>query len=146
MCVTKIAVVEVILVLYCYTSIHMHVLRVWILLSSRAIAWSPHPAGMRPKYISLPSKSSPVASESGGDLNFASRIESGKAAICSTVAGTVAATPFLLLAPGAFRAPEWEFQADGLPIMLFLFGMCEPIASVCTNAYYGGHQQMRDYF
>ena len=50
----------------------------------------------------------------GGEDEAAKRAESGKAAIVSLVSGTVGALPFLLLDPGAFSEPSWEFQADGL--------------------------------
>ena len=53
----------------------------------------------------------------------AKRAESGKAGAVSLVAGVVAASPFLLFGPGAFEAPSWELQADGLAIMLLLFGV-----------------------
>lgn len=52
----------------------------------------------------------------------AKRAQSGKAALCSTIAGMAGSLPFLLVDPNAFTSPAWEFQADGLAIMLFLFG------------------------
>lgn len=59
----------------------------------------------------------------GGEDENAKRAESGKAAAVSLVSGMTAALPFLLLGPGAFTSPSWEFQADGLALMLFLFGV-----------------------
>lgn len=56
------------------------------------------------------------------DLN-AKRAESGKAGAVSLIAGTIAATPFLCFGPGAFTSPTWELQADGLALMLLLFGV-----------------------
>ena len=49
-----------------------------------------------------------------GEDEAAKRAESGKAAMVSLISGTVGALPFLLLDPGAFSEPSWEFQADGL--------------------------------
>ena len=58
----------------------------------------------------------------------AKRAESGKAAAASLVAGTAGGLPFLLLAkfaqiPPGYSDPTWEFQADGLALMLLLFGV-----------------------
>ncbi|KAL1496011.1 hypothetical protein AB1Y20_014645 [Prymnesium parvum] len=103
-----------------------------LLLSlSPACAWTPRPL-VRASGIALPGRvltapatrvpPSPMARE-GREDEAAKRVESGKAAISSTLAGMVAALPFLLLGPGAFTTPEWEFQADGLAITLFLFGV-----------------------
>jgi hypothetical protein len=50
----------------------------------------------------------------GGEDEAAKRAESGKAAVVSLLAGTAGSLPFLLLDPGAFSSPQWEFQADGL--------------------------------
>jgi len=77
----------------------------------------------------LPQKSirfaRPVAMLEGGaaEDEAAKRAESGKAAIVSLLSGSTAALPFLLLDPGAFVSPAWEFQADGLAVMLLLFGV-----------------------
>ena len=58
----------------------------------------------------------------------AKRAESGKAAAVSLVAGTAGGLPFLLLSkfaqiPPGFSETSWEFQADGLALMLLLFGV-----------------------
>ena len=55
------------------------------------------------------------------DLN-AKRAESGKAALISAVVGSVGGLPVTLLDPNRFT-PQWELQADGLALMLFLFGV-----------------------
>lgn len=52
----------------------------------------------------------------------AKRAESGKAAVAATVAGNIGGLPVTLLDPNAFT-PQWELQADGLAIMLLLFGV-----------------------
>ena len=77
----------------------------------------------------------------GGEDDALKRAESGKAALVSLLSGTIAATPFLVIGPGAFTSPSWEFQADGLAIMLFLFGVVYRYAvrtdenPVLTSAY-----------
>ena len=58
----------------------------------------------------------------------AKRAESGKAAAASLFAGTAGGLPFLLLGkaaeiPPGFTAAAWELQADGLAVMLLLFGV-----------------------
>ena len=58
----------------------------------------------------------------------AKRAESGKAAAVSLFAGTAGGLPFLLLSkaaqiPPGFSETSWEFQADGLALMLLLFGV-----------------------
>lgn len=50
------------------------------------------------------------------------RAESGKAAVLSAVAGSIATLPAALLAPDAF-SPQWEFATDALGVQLFLFGV-----------------------
>jgi len=69
--------------------------------------------------------SRPVTMMDGGSTEdeAAKRAESGKAAVVALLSGSTAALPFLLLDPGAFVSPAWEFQADGLALMLLLFGV-----------------------
>ena len=52
----------------------------------------------------------------------AKRAESGKAALAATFAGNLGSLPVTLLDPSRFT-PQWELQADGLAIMLLLFGV-----------------------
>eukprot|EP00320_Phaeocystis_rex_P009811 CAMPEP_0119095330 /NCGR_PEP_ID=MMETSP1178-20130426/169130_1 /TAXON_ID=33656 /ORGANISM="unid sp, Strain CCMP2000" /LENGTH=210 /DNA_ID=CAMNT_0007079125 /DNA_START=26 /DNA_END=658 /DNA_ORIENTATION=+ len=64
----------------------------------------------------------------GGEDEAAKRAESGKAAAVSLIAGTAGGLPFLLLGkaaeiPPGFTAAAWELQADGLAVMLLLFGI-----------------------
>lgn len=64
----------------------------------------------------------------GGEDLAAKRAESGKAAAISLVAGTAGGLPFLLLGkffeiPPGFTPAAWELQADGLAVMLLLFGV-----------------------
>ena len=52
----------------------------------------------------------------------AKRAESGKAAVAATIAGNLGGLPATMLDPSRFT-PQWELQADGLAIMLLLFGV-----------------------
>ena len=64
----------------------------------------------------------------GGEDLAAKRAESGKAGAVSLIAGTAGGLPFLLLGkaaeiPPGFTPAAWELQADGLAVMLLLFGV-----------------------
>ena len=94
------------------------------LCASTASAWNPQPPGaLRCARLTTTRCQHTAVAMTGGEDEAAKRMESGKAAISSTVVGMTAALPFLLLGPGAFTAPAWELQADGLALMLFLFGV-----------------------
>jgi hypothetical protein len=49
------------------------------------------------------------------------------------LSGAAASSPLLLLGPGAFTSPSWEFQADGLALMLLLFGVVYRYAVRCDT-------------
>ena len=104
-----------------------------VVLSSAHAFSPPISSGLRSR-SAAPQKSRPALARPSLQLvrmqedEAAKRAESGKAAIGSTIAGMIAALPFLLLGPGAFTSPAWELQADGLAIMLFLFGATRPFS------------------
>ena len=79
---------------------------------------------LAPRTVPLSTRGAIVMQE---DL-AAKRAESGKAGAVSLVAGTAGSLPFLLLGKAAQIPPGysdalWEFQADGLALMLLLFGV-----------------------
>lgn len=99
-----------------------HTLILCFSLASAAAFVSPARA---PRHGRSVSRSSQVVLQE--DL-AAKRAESGKAAAVSLVAGTAGGLPFLLLSkfaqiPPSFSEISWEFQADGLALMLLLFGV-----------------------
>ena len=93
-----------------------------LLVSSGVTAFQhgPQLLGCSPALLRMHRSSSPVVMAE--DLN-AKRAESGKAGAVSLITGTLAAAPFLCFGPGAFQSPAWELQADGLALMLLLFGV-----------------------